>query len=156
LLTTRKTFPFAKKFCIKAAMTGGAMPHRLGLGETILFFNAHRIIYQNDLEFYRFIQQLKARVVEKKIVVESEQIDDAFALMEHGADVLQLDKLELAQIRSIVDFRNEAFPAVKLLVAGGINVNNVEAYASTGIDGVVTSAVYQAGMANLGAIVTRV
>ena len=37
LLTTRKTFPFSKRFCIKAAIAGGAIPHRLGLSESILF-----------------------------------------------------------------------------------------------------------------------
>ncbi len=156
LLTTRKTFPFAKKFCIKAAMCGGAMPHRLGLSETILFFNAHRIIYQNDAEFYSFIQQLKPHVVEKKIVVESENFDDAIALMQHDADVLQLDKLDVDKIGKIIEYRNEHHPQVKILGAGGININNVKDFAAIGIDGVVTSAVYQAGMANLGARVTRV
>lgn len=156
LLTTRKTFPFAKKLCIKAAMCGGAMPHRLGLSETILFFNAHRIIYPDDAAFYSFIQQLKPHVVEKKIVVESENFDDAIALMQHDADVLQLDKLDLEQIGKIIEYRNEHHPLVKILVAGGININNVKDFAAVGIDGVVTSAVYQAGMANLGARVTRI
>jgi hypothetical protein len=44
-------------------MTGGAMPHVLELGETILFFNTLRVVYQNDTKFYRFIRQLKARAV---------------------------------------------------------------------------------------------
>lgn len=38
LLTTRKSFPFAKRFCINSILNGGGMPHRLGLSETILFF----------------------------------------------------------------------------------------------------------------------
>ncbi len=151
LLTTRKTFPFAKKLCIKAAMSGGAMPHRLGLSETILFFNAHRILYKNDTEFYAYIQELKRHVVEKKIVVESESFDDATALMQHGADVIQLDKLTLEQIGKIIEYRDNEFQLVKILIAGGVNINNVESFARTGIDGIVTSAVYQAGMANLGA-----
>jgi molybdenum transport protein len=156
LLTTRKTFPFAKKICIKAAMCGGAMPHRLGLSETILFFNAHRIIYQSNAEFYSFIQHLKAHVVEKKIVVESESFDDAIALMQHSVDVLQLDKLDFVQIGKIIEYRNEHHPLVKILVAGGINIKNAKDFAALEIDGVVTSAVYQAGMANLGARVTAV
>jgi molybdenum transport protein len=151
LLTTRKTFPFAKKLCIKAAMSGGAMPHRLGLSETILFFNAHRILYNNNAEFYAYIRELKRHVVEKKIVVESEGFDDAQILMQYGADVLQLDKLTLEEIVSIIEYRDKEFPLVKILVAGGVNINNAESFAKTGIDGIVTSAVYQAGMANLGA-----
>ena len=46
LLTTRKTFPFSKKFCIKSIITGGAMPHRLNLSETIVFFEQHRVNIQ--------------------------------------------------------------------------------------------------------------
>lgn len=151
LLTTRKTFPFAKKLCIKAAMTGGAMPHRLGLSETILFFNAHRVLYPNNEAFYSYLKGLKAHIVEKKIVVESESTEDAIALMQHGVDVLQLDKLSFEEINKIVTYKNEHHKEVKILVAGGINLSNIEAFARTQIDGVVTSAVYQAGMANLGA-----
>lgn len=151
LLTTRKTFPFAKKFCIKAAMMGGAMPHRLGLSETILFFDAHRVIYDSNSAFYTFIQELKNNIVEKKIVVESETTEDAIALMQHGADVLQLDKLSFEDITKIVTYKNENFSQVKILAAGGININNVERYVQAGVDSIVTSWVYQAGMANLGA-----
>ncbi|WP_419770995.1 MAG: ModD protein [Candidatus Marinarcus sp.] len=156
LLTTRKTFPFSKKFCIKAAMSGGAMPHRLGLSETILFFNAHRIVYKTNEAFYLYLQELKNHVVEKKIVVESEDIQDSKALMHHGVDVLQLDKLSLESIDKIVEYKNKHFPAVKILVAGGININNVESFVEKKIDGVVTSAVYQAGMANLGSRLTLI
>ena len=59
LLTTRKTFPLSKRFCIKAAICGGATPHRLGLSETILFFDGHRIIYKNNEEFYEAVKNIK-------------------------------------------------------------------------------------------------
>ena len=52
LLGTRKNFPFAKKFCIKSIMSGGAMPHRLGLSETVLFFPNHRVVYEDKHDFY--------------------------------------------------------------------------------------------------------
>ena len=68
LLTTRKTFPFSKRFCIKAATCGGAMPHRLGLSETILFFDGHRIIYKNNEEFYEAIKNIKNKTSEKSVI----------------------------------------------------------------------------------------
>lgn len=150
LLTTRKTFPFAKKFCIKAIMTGGAMPHRLGLSETILIFPQHRSVYEDEKTFLDEIKNFKIKAPEKKIVIETESFDDAVNLMKHGADVLQVDKIEFDVLKQIVEYKNENFPHVNILAAGGININNVAQYAQLGIDGVVSSAMYNCGMANLG------
>lgn len=150
LLTTRKSFPFAKAFCIKSVMSGGAMVHRLGLSESILFFDAHRIIYKNDKAFYDALKSIKQKVPEKKIVVESDTMEDAKALMQAGVAVLQIDKCTIEDLVSLVSYRDEAFPEVSLLAAGGIRFDNCEIYAKTGIDGIVTSAVYTAGMADLG------
>lgn len=156
LLTTRKTFPFSKKFCIKAALCGGAMPHRLGLSETILFFDAHRILYPSKEAFYSYISQISQTIVEKKIVVEAQDIDDAKALMQYGAHVIQLDKVSLEDIEKIVAYKNQYFGYVKILAAGGVNRNNVQAYAKTNIDGVVTSSVYLSGMADLSSKITLI
>jgi molybdenum transport protein len=150
LLTTRKTFPLAKKFCIKAVMSGGAMPHRLNLGETIVFFNNHRIVYKTDKEFYENIKEFKIKAPEKKVVVESESFEDAEQLMIHGVDVLQLDKVDIELLKSIVKYKNKNFSNVKILASGGIDINNASEFASTGIDGIVTSKPYICGMANIG------
>lgn len=150
LLTTRKSFPFAKRFCIKAIMVGGAMPHRLGLSETILLFPQHRSVYESEKDFLGAIKSFKIKAPEKKIVVETESFDDAITLMENGADVLQVDKIDLNELKNIVEYKNEYFPNVNILAAGGINLNNVQEYAKTGIDGIVSSAMYNCGMANLG------
>ncbi len=150
LLVTRKHFPFAKKFCIKSIMCGGAMPHRLGLGETVLFFAHHRKIYRDDTEFYDAIKDIKGRAVEKKIIVEPQNIDDAIILMEHGVDVLQVDKSSIENLKMIISHRNKNHPNVKILAAGGVNINNAKDFAQAGVDGIVTSSVYFCGMADMG------
>lgn len=150
LLGTRQNFPFAKRLCIKAIMNGGAMPHRLGVSDRVLFFEQHRSIYANNAEFYAQIKGFKTRVPEEKIVVESGDFEDSVALLEHGVDVLQMDKVSLENLKKIAKFRDEKYPYVKILMAGGVNLKNVKEYASTGIDGIVTSAVYGQGMADIG------
>lgn len=150
LLTTRKTFPFSKKFCIKSIITGGAMPHRLNLSETIVFFDNHRIVYRSNQEFYENIKNFKIQVPEKKIVVESDNLEDAISLMIHGADVLQMDKVTIDTLVKIIEYKNKNFQHVKILASGGIDLNNAKEYARTGIDGIVTSKVYSCGMANIG------
>lgn len=150
LLATRKSFPFAKRFCIKSIMVGGALPHRLGLSETILLFDHHRKVYSDTQTFYDSLVLLKTKAPEKKIVVESTTLDDAIMLMQHHADVLQLDKMELCDIQKIVEYRNAHYLSIKILVAGGIELHNAQQYAALGIDAIVTSKLYSAGMANLG------
>ena len=149
LLTTRKTFPFSKRFCIKAAFCGGAMPHRLNLSETVLFFEGHRILYKNNIDFYEDLKKIKTKIPEKKLIVESNNFEDSKNLMEIGVDVIQLDKIDFEELEKIITYKNENFPEVKILVAGGINLNNIEKYASYKIDGVVTSSVYNCGMADI-------
>lgn len=149
LLTTRKTFPFSKRFCIKAAFCGGAMPHRLNLSETVLFFEGHRILYKNNEEFYEDLKRIKTKIPEKKLNVESESLEDSINLMKIGVDVIQLDKIDFEELEKIIAYKNENHPNVKILVAGGINLTNIEKYASYKIDGVVTSSVYNCGMANI-------
>ncbi len=150
LLTTRKSFPFAKRLCIKAVMTGGAMPHRLSLSETILLFEQHRIVYGSDEAFYGAIEEFRRKTPEKMIVVESSTLADATALMAHGADAIQIDKADPEVISGIVRERDTNYPRVKILAAGGINRANVREFAALGIDAVVTSSLYSAGMSNLG------
>jgi molybdenum transport protein len=150
LLTTRKTFPFSKKLCINSVLAGGGLPHRLNLSETILFFDHHRALYGSNEAFYKEIDRFKTKVPEKKIVVESGNFEDASALMRWGADVIQSDKIDVAQLQKIVALRDKEYPHIKILASGGIDKSNAKEYASCGIDGIITSKVYACGMANLG------
>lgn len=156
ILGTRKTFPFAKKFCLNALRDGGGFVHRINLSDSVLFFDKHRIVYQNDDEFYTQIAKFKEKMPEKKIVIESSTLNDAKALLKFGADVLQLDKMSLGDIDEIVKFKNENYKSVKILCAGGINLTNAKNYAKLGIDAIVTSAMYQAKMADIGARIEKI
>ncbi|WP_024953464.1 ModD protein [Sulfurospirillum arcachonense] len=150
LLATRKTFPFAKRFCIKSIMNGGAMPHRLGLSETILFFPNHRLVYKSDEVFYDEVKKIKAKTPEKKVVVESESLEDSISLMQVGVDVIQLDKVSVELLEKVIKYKNKHFVHVKILVAGGVNIKNADKYAKSGVDGIVTSAIYFNGMTDIG------
>jgi len=149
LYVTRKSFPFAKRFAVRALMCGGAMPHRLGLSETVLVFEQHRSLYPDTAAFETAVRTLKARCAEKKLAVESESLDDAKRMLTLGADVIQMDKCTPEMLGELVAFKNEHFPHAAILAAGGINPSNVAAFAASGVEGVVTSSPYQAGMADL-------
>jgi molybdenum transport protein len=66
ILTTRKGFPGTKALSVKAIMAGGAVPHRLGLSETVLIFKQH-IDYIGGFDtFLSRIPALKKECCEKK------------------------------------------------------------------------------------------
>lgn len=154
LLTTRKTYPFSKKLCIKSILNGGANVHRLNLSETILFFPNHRVVYKDDFEFYNEIKNFKIKMPEKKIVIESSNFEDSKNLFEFGVDVLQLDKMKIEDIKRVVKLRDEKYKDVKIICSGGINIKNTKDYASLNIDAIVTSSMYSCGMADFGSKIT--
>ncbi|ASM39613.1 ModD protein [Campylobacter sp. RM12327] len=141
ILGTRKTFPNAKEFCIKALIDGGGMIHRLNLSDSILFFENHRILYEDDSKFYEFLSDVKLKFIEKKLVVEALSIEDAINLLKI-CDCVQLDKMSLDDTQNILKLRDEKYKNVKIISAGGINLQNIKEYAKVGVDGIVTSAMY--------------
>lgn len=149
LFVTRKSFPFAKRFAVRALMCGGAMPHRLGLSETVLVFEQHRSLYPDRAAFEAAMRELKLRCAEKKLTVESETLEDAKQMLALGADVIQMDKCGPETLHELVLYKNERYPHASILAAGGINPSNVADFAASGVNGVVTSNPYQAGMADL-------
>lgn len=86
ILATRKSFPFAKKFCLKAVLEGGCGIHRLNLSESMLFFKNHIKAYDSYEEFLAEIPTFKTKAPERKIAVECENLDDCEALLKAGAD----------------------------------------------------------------------
>ncbi|MDD2356939.1 MAG: ModD protein [Thiovulaceae bacterium] len=150
ILATRKTIPFAKKFAIRAVLCGGVLPHRLGLSESIVIFDQHRALFTDKEQFIQGFMELKRKAVEKKVVVESDTLEDAKEMLSLSADVIQMDKCDQSVLKELVEYKNQNFPHAKILAAGGINKENVALFAQTGVDAIVTSSPYQAKMADFG------
>ncbi len=142
IFTTRKVFPGTKKLSIKSIMLGGAWPHRLGLSETILMFKQHVNFIGGYRKLAEMMPEIKTTAFEKKIVVEVDNMDDAVLMAESGVDVLQIDKLPVDYLTEIVAKVKNINPDIGLIATGGVNVNNVEDYAATGVGAVVTTSLY--------------
>lgn len=144
LLTTRKNIPGTKKLAINAIIAGGAIPHRLGLSETVLIFEQHRKFFPNDDALAAKIAEIKHLSVEKKIVIEADNIDEALRFATIGADIIQFDKVSPDLLSEAVPILHTQFPHLQILAAGGINPGNIAQFAATGVDGIVTTAPYYA------------
>ncbi len=150
ILTTRKMYPGTKALSTKAVMAGGAFPHRLGLSETVLVFKQHCNIIGGFDELLRRLPEMKRQCCEKKILVETESLENAIALCSAGVDGIQFDKLSAKETEAASEVLNRRFPGVIVLAAGGINEKNVSGYAAAKISGVVTTSLYNAPAIDIG------
>lgn len=150
VLTTRKHAPGVRKLALKATLAGGAMPHRLGLGETILVFPQHRALLGGWDQVGQAIAQHKHAMCEKKIVIEADGLEQARHAIQVGADVIQFDKVAPDALADIVPQLRATHPDIPLLAAGGIHAGNAAAYAATGVNALVTSSLHYAKPADIG------
>lgn len=148
ILTTRKSMPGAKDLLTSAIMAGGAFPHRLGLSETVLVFENHMEFMGGFDAFVEQLPNIKSKCIEKKLFVEA-NAEQARTLARvsaggEGVDGIQLDKVPVEQLASLVAELREIDPRLTLIAAGGINPENAAAYAATGVDGLATTAPFSA------------
>lgn len=142
VVTTRKSFPGTKKIAIKAVTAGGALPHRLGLSETVLVFRQHTAFLGGLEAFLGTIPELRLKARETKIIVEADTCEEALLIARSGADIVQLDKIAPAELADTVRAIRVTNPNILISAAGGINESNAAEYAATGIDIIVLSSVY--------------
>lgn len=151
ILTTRKHPPGLRRMAQKAALAGGASPHRLGLSETVLVFPQHRALMPRGWDaVHDALARHRSRLIEKKVVIEAETLDEARAAVRAGADVIQFDKVEPERLAQCCAALRRQWPAIGLLAAGGIRLDNVARYAATGVDALVTSSLYFGPPADVG------
>ncbi|MBK1663336.1 ModD protein [Rhodospirillum rubrum] len=141
--TTRKAFPGTRALAMRAAQAGGAIPHRLGLSETLLVFAEHRA-FLDPGERAGHLAALRARCPERRLVVEVCGDEEARAAALAGAEVLQLERFSPADVGALAAWlaATPAAAGVTLAAAGGVTPENAGAYVRAGARVLVTSAPY--------------
>ena len=141
---TRKSIPGTKALANAAVVHGGGILHRGGASETILLFANHRLFTETPGDFASHISRLREAAPEKKIIVEADTVEEALGVLKASPDVLQLDKFGVDDIGRIVRLAAAECPDCLISAAGGVNKDNIAAYAATGVHLVVSSAPYYA------------
>ncbi len=140
LLDTRKTTPNFRLLEKEAVKIGGGVNHRFGLYDMIMLKDNH-IDYCGGIEkaiekAYAYVQQKKP---ELKIEVETRNLEDVKKVMATGkVNRIMLDNFTpelITEALKIIDGKYETE------ASGGININNIEAYAATGVDYISSGAV---------------
>ena len=155
VITTRKVIPGTKELTIKAVLAGGGFPHRLGLSETILIFKQHLNFLGGIDELTKILKSVKSKACEKKVIAEIETLEQAIDLCKNGIDGLQFDKVPYDELKTNVDILRSINPSIIILASGGINESNIEEYAKTGVDAIVTTSVYNAKPIDIGCKITQ-
>ncbi|MGE4295507.1 MAG: ModD protein [Campylobacterales bacterium] len=149
VLTTRKHPPGLKPLMLKAVITGGANPHRLGLSESILVFAQHRAFLDTKTLQQR-IGLMKQQEPQKRIAAEAHNMAECLMLAEAGAEFIQLDKAEPAEFAAIRTRLSQKHAGVILAATGGIHAQNAADYVRAGALHLITSWPYQAMPAEIG------
>ena len=129
VLDTRKTTPGLRGLEKYAVRAGGGKNHRFGLYDAVLIKDNHIVAVGG---VGKAVESAREAVGEEADVeVEVQRLADLEEAIQAGADVVMLDNMSVAEIAEAV--RN-ARGRVKLEASGGIGLDNIVAYAETGVD----------------------
>ncbi len=135
LLDTRKTTPNFRLLEKEAVRIGGGINHRFGLFDMIMLKDNH-IDYAGGIEkaivsAHQYVSNVKP---ELKIEVETRSIEDVKRVISCGKDKvfrIMLDNFTPQQIREALNIINGQ---METEASGGINIDNIQTYAETGVD----------------------
>lgn len=128
LLDTRKTIPGLRLAQKYAVTCGGCHNHRVGLYDAFLIKENHIAACGGISEAVEAAHRIAPG---KPVEVEVESLDELEQALTAGADVVMLDELSLADMRTAVAV---AAGRAKLEASGGISDETLRAIAETGVD----------------------
>lgn len=140
VLDTRKTTPLFRAFEKEAVRIGGGVNLRMGLYDMVM-------LKDNHIDFCGGIEQairktqdyLKANNLDLKIEVETRNVEDVKKVLAVGGiHRIMLDNYTYEQIVEAVRLIDGKYETE---ASGGININNIEEYAKTGVDYVSVGAI---------------
>jgi nicotinate-nucleotide pyrophosphorylase (carboxylating) len=129
LLDTRKTTPGLRILEKYAVRMGGGTNHRMGLDDGILIKNNHIAIAGGIGAAIKSVSHERASGMPIEIEVRTRQeLEEAIAA---GAEIALLDNMTPEDVAKCVGL---ARGRVLLEVSGGVDLENIRAYAETGVD----------------------
>jgi nicotinate-nucleotide pyrophosphorylase (carboxylating) len=132
ILDTRKTVPGLRILDKYAVRCGGGQNHRLDLSDGVLIKNNH-------IELAGGIRPALERVHQNRrgtqpIEVEVRTLQELEDALQFGAEAILLDNMSVAEVKRAVHRCTSEKRRIPLECSGGIKLENVRAYAETGVD----------------------
>ena len=132
ILDTRKTAPGLRMLDKYAVRCGGGQNHRLDLSDGVLIKNNHIALAGGIAPALE--RAHRNRRGTQPIEVEVRSLEELEEALDHGAEAILLDNMPVAQVKEAVERCAKAERRIPLECSGGITLENVRAYAETGVD----------------------
>jgi nicotinate-nucleotide pyrophosphorylase (carboxylating) len=132
ILDTRKTFPGFRALDKHAVRCGGGFNHRLDLSDGVLIKNNHITLGGGIAAVLEKAHRNRRGAQPIEIEVRSlKELDEALG---NGAEAVLLDNMSPEMVRQAVERVQTHTRRVPLEASGGMKLENIRAYAETGVD----------------------
>jgi len=145
ILDTRKTVPGLRVIDKYAVRCGGGQNHRLDLSDGVLIKNNHIALAGGIVPALE--RAHRNRRGAQPIEVEVRSLDELEQALEHGAETVLLDNMSVEDVRKAVERCARLEKRLPLECSGGITLENVRAYAETGVDFISVGALTHSAVA---------
>jgi nicotinate-nucleotide pyrophosphorylase (carboxylating) len=132
ILDTRKTVPGLRMLDKYAVRCGGGQNHRLDLSDGVLIKNNHITLAGGVAPALE--RAHKNRRGEQIIEIEVRSLEELEQALEHGGEAILLDNMPVEDVKRAVARCSQVERRIPLEVSGGITLENVRAYAETGVN----------------------
>jgi nicotinate-nucleotide pyrophosphorylase (carboxylating) len=132
ILDTRKTVPGLRVIDKYAVRCGGGQNHRLDLSDGVLIKNNHIALAGGIVPALE--RAHRNRRGSQPIEIEVRTLDEMELAIAHGAEALLLDNMSVEDVRKAVERCGQLERRMPVECSGGIRLDNVRAYAETGVN----------------------
>jgi nicotinate-nucleotide pyrophosphorylase (carboxylating) len=132
VLDTRKTVPGLRALEKYAVLCGGGTNHRLDLASGILIKNNHISLGGGLAKV--LARALESRKPGQRVQIEVRNARELEEALAGGAEAILLDNMSPAQVKQSVERVKQENRWIPTEASGGIVLDNIRAYAETGVD----------------------
>ncbi len=145
ILDTRKTVPGLRVIDKYAVRCGGGQNHRLDLSDGVLIKNNHIALAGGIVPTLE--RAHRNRRGAQPIEIEVRSLEELEKALENGAETVLLDNMSVDDVRRAVERCARLEKRLPLECSGGITLENVRAYADTGVDFISVGALTHSAVA---------
>jgi nicotinate-nucleotide pyrophosphorylase (carboxylating) len=148
ILDTRKTAPGLRVIDKYAVRCGGGQSHRQDLSDGVFIKGNHIALAGGAIPALE--RAIHNRRGQQPIEIEVRSLEELQQALDHGAEAILLDHVSVEDVRKAVEICSNIFSTqqrrIPLECAGGVTLENVRAYAETGVDFIAAGALTQSLM----------
>jgi nicotinate-nucleotide pyrophosphorylase (carboxylating) len=145
ILDTRKTVPGLRLIDKYGVRCGGGQNHRLDLSDGVLIKNNHIALAGGITPALE--RAIRNRRGSQPIEIEVRTLEEVQLALQQGAESILMDNMSIDEVRKAVETCRREPKRIALECAGGITLDNVRAYADTGVDFISVGALTHAAVA---------